>query len=121
MPRRPDRGSWTISMSASCSLTPSSARAASRAASTVGALLSTSCIARPLVGGALRRARRRSLPRLGRRTPLQPAHARGAVAAGALGLRWGLLRRLRRGQLALVRTPDEMLEPDLDEVRGRPI
>src|SRR5262245_41003058 len=120
MPRSPERGSWTISTSASCSLTPSSARAESRASSTVGALLSTSRIAGPL-GRTLGRTRRGPLPRLGGRPALQPANPRGAVAAGGLGLGGSLLRRLGRGQLALARTANEMLEPDLYEVRRGPV
>src|SRR5918996_1558012 len=65
MPRTPLWGSRRIWISASCSLTPSSSRAASTASSTLGALLSTSRIPRTLrpTGGAASRG-------LGRRTTL---------------------------------------------------
>src|SRR5947208_12256642 len=115
MPRSPERGSWTISTSASCSLTPSSARAASRASSTVGAFLSTSGIAGPL-GRTLGRTRRGPLPRLGRRPPFQSANPWSSVAPGGLRLWASILQRLGGGQLALVRPTDEVLESNLDGV-----
>src|SRR5918996_1860019 len=62
-PRNPRPGSWTISISAACSLIPSSSRASSTASSTLAALLSTSRIGLlPRRLGRRGPRRRRALP-----------------------------------------------------------
>src|SRR4249919_292362 len=148
-PNTPDRGSWTTWTSASCSLRPSSPRAASMASSTLGALLrisSTAVASGPwslrvgprLVGIGPGRAAGPSLGRGWFGVPgLLAARLRGRAASdlslllGALHHRGhgplllGLLRlRLRvLGQL-LGRRPaleHEVLLTDLPPVRRRPV
>src|SRR5947199_3816731 len=161
--RKPDLGSWTISTSASCSLTPSSARAASRASSTLAPLLSTSRIPAS-ARSALLLGRRRACPaalrcpaRLSRRPRgrssrtttlalaagplgLGPLEHRGEEsAAGRRGWRRGPARRRGPRGLAVTRlavpgplvveqrllhvagTKQEVLLPDLDQVRRGPV
>ena len=126
-PRNPERPSWTISTCASCSLMPSSARAASMASSTLAALLSISAIVSS-ASSRLRGAARPALPPGG--GPARgPAPARPRPWPSRPGLR-GLARSAVRSPAPLRRRrplrhgrlgEHEMLLTDLDRVRGSPV
>src|SRR6266496_3327251 len=134
-PRNPWRGSCRISICASCSVTPSSSRAASMASSTLAALLSTSSIrtssARATPATRIIRRTRSPLllavPRFGFRPPGDrprlsllggPDASRAARALGPLGR--PVTARLGRA-LPLHTRQHEVLLADLDQVRRGPV
>src|SRR5215216_204810 len=148
-PNTPDRGSWTTWTSASCSVRPSSPRAASTASSTLGAFLRISSTAVASGPGLLRvRSRlvgtgpgRAADPPLGRGwfgVPELPAARLGGRVASELSLLLGALHHrghepLLLGLLGLglgvlgqllgrrAALEHEVLLADLPPVRGRPV
>src|SRR2546426_7905948 len=128
-PRNPPRGSWRICTATSCSVAPSSAKAASIASSTLGALLSTSSTVASRAGllwgrgrpggrarlGSPTRFARRSLPALA--LVRDPVHERRQEALPGL-LAIGLRRQVFRGRAG---PEHEVLLADLPKVRRGPV